>query len=259
MMLRTTHLFIVALMLLSPNAIAQPSDTELVEMLKTIDDRQKNSGDYKALIYMEQTERGKETLGYQMVAYRRDQEDKLMLLFLKPKPEAGKGYLRLDRNLFMYDPTTGKWERRTERERIGGTNSRRSDFDDSQLATDYVPRYEASDKLGKMSTHVLELTARPDADVASPKLKLWIDQKTGNILKQEEFALSGRLLRTAYYPKWHKLHSPSKGADIYFPKKILIFDEIEKGTKTEIRFDKVDLSSLPPNMFTKAWLESKSR
>ena len=25
-------------------------------------------------------------------------------------PQAGKGYLRLDRNLFMYDPTTGKWE-----------------------------------------------------------------------------------------------------------------------------------------------------
>lgn len=253
-------LFAALLLFVSPPpASAALDEAAMVDLLKTIDDRQKNSGDYKSLIYMEQSERGKETLGYQMVAYRRDEEDKLMLLFLKPKPEAGKGYLRLDKNLFMYDPTTGKWERRTERERIGGTNSRRSDFDDSQLASDYTPTYDSEAKLGKMKTHVLTLQARQGADVASPKLKLWIDQATGNMLKQEEYALSGRLLRTAYYPKWRKLFSPSKGADIYFPKKILIFDEIEKGTKTEIRLDKVDLSKLPANMFTKAWLESKSR
>ena len=72
-MLRATHLLLTALLLLSPSAVAQPSSADtMVEMLTTIDDRQKNSGDYKALIYMEQTERGKETLGYQMVAYRRD-------------------------------------------------------------------------------------------------------------------------------------------------------------------------------------------
>jgi outer membrane lipoprotein-sorting protein len=256
---RATPLLLAVALLLSSSALAQPSLDDMIGMLTTIDDRQKNSGDYKALIYMEQSERGKDTLGYQMVTYRRDAEDKLMLLFLKPKPEAGKGYLRLNKNLFMYDPTTGKWERRTERERIGGTNSRRSDFDDSQLATHYVPSYDSAGSLGKLKTDILKLTARPDADVSSPKLKLWIDQKTGNLLKQEEYALSGRLLRTAYYPKWHKLHSPSKGTDIYFPKKILIFDEIEKGTKTEIRIDKVDLSTLPTNMFTKAWLEGKSR
>jgi len=258
-MLRTLALALLFSLLAPASASAALSTDEMLSMLQALDERQKNSGDYKALIYMEQSERGKETLGYQMVAYRRDEEDKLMLLFLKPKPEAGKGYLRLDKNLFMYDPTTGKWERRTERERIGGTNSRRSDFDDSQLATQYRPSYEGADALGKRKTHVLVLDALPDADVASPKLKLWIDQESGNMLKQEEYALSGRLLRTAYYPKWRKLHSPSKGSDIYFPKKILIFDEIEKGTKTEIRMDKVDLSKLPANMFTKAWLESKSR
>ena len=66
-------------------------------------------------------------------------------------------------------------------------------------------------------------------------------------------------MRTSYYPKWEKLHSPSKGADVYFPKEIRIFDEVEKGNQTLIVMQKVDLSALEANMFTKAWLESKSR
>lgn len=247
-------------LLCAPAALAAPpTEAEMVQMLSTIDDRQKNNGDYKALVYLEQKERGKDDLLYQVVAYRRDQEDKLMLLFLKPKSEAGKGYLRLDKNLFMYDPTTGKWERRTERERIGGTNSRRQDFDDSRLAEEYKPSYVEVGKLGAMTAHVLSLEARADADVAYPRLKLWIDQKTGNLLKQEEYALSGRLMRTSYYPKWSKLFSASKGTDVYFPKRILIIDEVEKGTQTSIVIQKVDLSKLPTNIFTKAWLESKSR
>ena len=260
MRIAISTLTLLVTLLLAPAALsAPPTDAEMLQMLDTIDERQKNNGDYKALVYLEQKEREKDDLLYQMVAYRRDLEDKLMLLFLKPKSEAGKGYLRLDKNLFMYDPTTGKWERRTERERIGGTSSQRRDFDDSSLAEEYVPSYVEAGKLGKLSAHVLDLKARPEADVAYPRLKVWVDQKTGNMLKQEEYALSGRLMRTSYYPKWKKLYSESKGTDVYFPKRILIIDEVEKGTQTSIVIQKVDLSPLPTNIFTKAWLESKSR
>ena len=47
-------------------------------------------------------------------------------------------------------------------------------------------------------------------DVAYPVVKLWVDKATGNVLKRQEFALSGRLMRTLYYPKWKKLFSESK-------------------------------------------------
>ena len=72
-----------------------------------IDNRQRNSGDYAAVTYIEQKEAGKTDLVYEAVIYRRDEEDKLMILFTKPSAEAGKGYLRLDRNLFIYDPSVG--------------------------------------------------------------------------------------------------------------------------------------------------------
>lgn len=254
---------IACVAILAPAASAASAEVvdqaAMVKMLDTIDDRQRNSGDYKSLAYIETKEKGKDDLLYEAVVYRRDEDDKLMILFLKPKTEAGKGYLRIDDNLFMYDPTTGKWERRTERERIGGTNSRRSDFDESRLAEEYTPAYKGSAKLGKRSAHHLELTANKGADVAYPRLQLWIDQDTGNVLKRQEFALSGRLMRTSYYPKWARLFSESKGAEVYFPKRILIYDEIEKGNQTTVVLRKVDLSALAANMFTKAWLESKSR
>ncbi len=240
-------------------AHAALSQDEMVAALKVLDDRQQNSGDYKSLVLIEQKEKGKTDLLYEAVVYRRDEDDKLMILFRKPKSEAGKGYLRLDKSLFMYDPTTGKWERRTERERIGGTSSQRADFDESRLAIEYTPEWVGESKLGAMTADHLKLKAKPGADVAFPVMEIWIDKATGNMLKAQEFALSGRLMRTAFYPKWSKMFSRSKGTDIYFPKEIHIFDEVEKGNQTTVVIQEVDLSSLEPNMFTKAWLESKSR
>jgi outer membrane lipoprotein-sorting protein len=235
------------------------TSAEMVEILETIDDRQSNSGDYKALAYIEQKERDKDDLLYEAVIYRRDDDDKLMILFTRPKAEAGKGYLRLDKNLFFYDPTVGKWERRTERERIGGTNSQRSDFDESRLAEEYEPAYVGSEKLGKFAVHHMKLSAKPKADVAYPVMHLWVDQSSLNILKAQEMALSGKLMRTTYYPKWRTLFSEDKGKEIYFPREIRIYDEVEKGNSTLVVLRKVDLRPLQTNIFTKAWLESKSR
>jgi len=116
-------------------ALAQaPSKQEMVDILKVVDDRQRNSGDWRSLFYMEQKEKDKVDTVYEGLFFRRSADQKFMIVFTKPKAQQGQGYLRLDKNLWFYDPTIGKWERRTERERIAGTNSRRSDFDESRLA-----------------------------------------------------------------------------------------------------------------------------
>jgi hypothetical protein len=229
------------------------------KVLEVIDDRQRNGGDYKALVYLEQKEKDKADTVREALVYRRDADDKLMILFTKPKGEAGKGYLRMEKNLWSYDPTTGKWERRTERERIAGTDSRRADFDESRLAEEFNPSYVGQESLGKFKVHVMELKAKPDVDVAYPVVKLWVDTETSNVLKRQEFALSGRLMRTAYYPKWQKLFSESKGAEVWYPQEIRIYDEVEKANSTVVLIKSVDLRSLEANIFTKAWLESKSR
>ena len=243
--------------------VARPSfaltQEQVDEMLRELDERQQNSGDYKALAFIEQKERGKNDLAYQAVVYRRDDDEKFMLLFLKPKSEAGKGYLRLDRNMFLFDPSVGKWERRTERERIMGTDSRRQDFDRLRLAEEYTARLVAEEKLGRFAVYHLALTAREGVDVAYPKLEMWVDKVTGNLLKRQDLAVSGRLMRTTYYPKWRKVFSESKGGSVYYPEEMRIFDEVEKGNRTTVVITRVDLNTLSANIFTKAWLESKSR
>jgi outer membrane lipoprotein-sorting protein len=232
---------------------------ELTALLREIDDRQQNSGDFKSLAYIQTKEKNRDDMVLEGVVYRRDADDKMMILILKPKAERGKGYLRVDKNLWMYDPSVGRWERRTERERIAGTDSRRADFDESRLAEDYTAEYLGEEKLGKFAVHHIKLNEKKGADVAYPILEIWVDKESRNVLKQQEFAASGKLMRTAYMPKWNTVFSESKGKNIWHPAEIRIYDEVEKDNSTIVLIKAVDLRPLPANIFTKAWLESQSR
>ena len=228
-------------------------------IVRELDNRQRNSGDYTSRVFLDQKERNSPPKAFEAQVFRRDEDDKWMILFLKPKAEAGKGYLRIDKNLFLYEPALGKWERQTERASIAGTSSRRDDFDESRLADEYVALFVAEENLGKFKVHRMKLTAKAGVDVASPILELWVDKDSGNLLKRQDFALSGKLLRSTFYPSWDKLFSASKKSDVYVPREIRVFDEVEKGNSTTILIRDVKLEKLDANIFTKAWLESKSR
>jgi outer membrane lipoprotein-sorting protein len=249
----------LAAAVLLPRAALALGKPELVEILKAVDERQRNQGDWRSLVYMEQKEKDKVDVAHEALVFRRSQDQKFMILFTKPKASQGQGYLRIDKNLWFYDPSVGKWERRTERERIGGTNSRRSDFDESRLAEEYEPEDNGEAKLGAYTARVMTLKGRPDIDLAFPVIKLWVDKETKNVLKRQEFALSGRLLRTSYYPKWKKAYSESKKMDVWYPEEMRFYDEVEKANSTLILIKSVDMKPLEANLFTKAWLESKSR
>ena len=245
--------------LLTPRVAAALGKAELVDLLKVVDERQRNQGDWRNLVYIEQKEKDKVDVAYEALVFRRSQDQRFIILFTKPKASQGQGYLRIDKNLWFYDPSVGKWERRTERERIGGTNSRRSDFDESRLAEEYDPEDNGEVKLGTYTAQVMTLKGKPNIDLAFPMIKLWVDKETKNVLKRQEFALSGRLLRTSYYPRWKKTYSESKKTDVYYPEEMRFYDEVEKANSTLILVKSVDMRPLEQNLFTKAWLESKSR
>jgi len=249
------------LLILAPQFLfsAQLNREKMVDILAGIDQRVKNNGDYKALTYMLQRKKDEPDVVFQLIVFRRDIDQKLMILFTEPKSEVGKGYLRVDKNLWYYDPSVGKWDRRTDREHIGGTDSNRQDFDQSDLAGEYDPEYVDEEQLGNFKVWHLKLTGKPGQDLAYPIVELWVDEATGNDLKRQDFALSGKLLRTSYSPKWEKLYSDTKKAYLWYRKEIYIYDEIEKGNSTVIEIKSIDLSALPENIFTKAWFETQSR
>ena len=141
----TGWLFAILTLLPVTPAQALMDHEQLMQLLRVLDDRQQNNGDYRALIYLEQKEKDKTDVVREGIVYRRSADQRLMILFSKPKSEQGKGYLRVDKNLWSYDPNVGKWERRTERERIAGTDSRRADFDESRLTEEYDPSDDGDD------------------------------------------------------------------------------------------------------------------
>ena len=182
-----------------------------------------------------------------------------MILFTKPKASQGQGYLRLDKNLWFYDPSVGKWERRTERERIGGTNSRRSDFDESRLAIEYDPTFVAEEKLGAYTAHGDE----PEGQ-AGHRSGLPGDQAVGRQGQQEHpqapgVRAVGQAAAHLVLPQVEEGLQRIKKADVWYPQEIRFFDEVEKANQTLILIKTVDLKPLEANLFTKAWLESKSR
>jgi hypothetical protein len=231
---------------------------ELDSLVALIDDRQRSTGDYEAQIFMHESD-SKTDKAFEATVFRRDEDQKWMILFSKPKSEAGRGYLRIEKNLFMYEPSLGKWERKTERASIVGTGSQRSDFDGTKLKEEFLAVHVGEEKLGKYAVHHLKMTAKDKVEVGYPVQELWVDTASKNILKRQDRANSGKLMRTIYYPSWDKRYSKSKKGEVYVPKEIRIFDEVEKANKTIVEIKEVRFDSLPANIFTKAWIESKSK
>lgn len=254
-----THI-IILLSIFTPEKIAQANlePGEVQKLLKTIDERQKAPGDYRAVAIIDQHRGDSEHSIFQSQIYRRDVDERFLILFTKPRTEAGKGYLRIDQNLFMYDPTVGRWERRTERERIMGTDTRRSDLDEWNLSHQYHGKFVGYENLGKFKVQRLKLSAQKGKVVPYPQVEIWVDMNSLNVLKRQDFALSGRLLRTSYYPVWKEVKT-ADGKTVAYPAEMRIFDEVEKGHRSTVIIAALDLQDLDPNIFTKAWLESRSR
>ncbi|MCX5729780.1 MAG: outer membrane lipoprotein-sorting protein, partial [Deltaproteobacteria bacterium] len=76
----------LALAFLAIPSTARPlGQEETDKVIRTIDERERNSGDWKALVYMEAKEKDKTDVVYELMVYRRDKEQKLLFLFLEPK------------------------------------------------------------------------------------------------------------------------------------------------------------------------------
>ena len=121
-----------------------------------------------------------------------------------------------------------------------------------------MSEYVGAEQLQKYPVHRLKLTAKAGAATPVPVVHLWIDRERRLLLKQQDATGAGKLLRTIYFPKWKTVQG-EQGRRMSVPEEVIIYDEIEKGTRTLLANRAVDLAPLAPNIFTKAWLESRSR
>ncbi|MBT3272896.1 MAG: outer membrane lipoprotein-sorting protein [Spirochaetales bacterium] len=191
---------------------------------------------------------GEEKSVTQARMFRRDDQDQFVLLILQPQVQRGQGYLKADDNVWFYDPESRKFEKSTMRDNVQDSDAQNSDFSNNSLAEDYDVVRWSEETLGKFPVYVLELKAKHN-DVSYDKIKIWVRTDISIVLKEEDFSVSNRLMRTAIYPRYTIVDGR------YLPASALIVDQLNDGERTQFSMKEATTAKIPDYVFTKAYLE----
>ena len=223
------------------------------ELLRAIDhSRRFDTTDFSATFTVVSEKPGEDSSVFKVRMFRRDAGDKFVLVYLEPNVQRGQGYLQMEDNLWFYDPESRKFSHSSLRESLEDSEARNSDLTQSSLAEDYLVEAGTEGRLGRYDVHVLELRARHD-EVTFPQVKLWVRRDNNLILKVQNFSLSGRLVRSDYFPKYVRVE------DRLLPAQMLLVDELKEGERTQMTMADTSLARLPDSVFTKSYLERVNR
>lgn len=225
------------------------AETDYNSILKSLDDLQDFKGVDLSMVWTIVSQKpGEDKSVTKIQIFRRDSEDNALYLFLKPEVDKGQGFLMSGDNAWMYDPGSRKFSHFSLKENIGDSDAKNNDVRASSYVDDYNIVATEDGKLGKISTHIITLEASNN-EVTTPKLKIWVRKDKNLILKQEEYSLSDRLVRTIIIPKWTTVGGK------YISTQTLIKDELKEGEKTQLSASNISNARIPDDVFTKAYLE----
>ncbi len=231
----------------------------VAELLKAVESRTTMTTDAKAHASVTQQKGRQGTKELEMTYYRRDKGDAFLIVLTAPENEKGNGYLRDGDNFWMYRRNTRTFQHINRDESISGTDAQADDFEKRKLTELYVPATDANGKeivsaemLGQIPVWRFELKAKV-SDVSYPKKTYWVRQDNQLVLKEQNYALSGTLMQTAYYLKYTTIDSH------YLPVEMVFVDEFEKGNKTMVKLSGISTEKLGDDVFTKAYLENQSK
>ncbi len=245
-----TLLALMGLFFVLPTASAQELDFE--EVLQTIDMQSNFQGDFSATFTLESTDpkEGNET--NQVRFFRRDGEDKFLLLILKPETQLGQGYLNIADGLWFYDPESRQFTYTSLSESFEGSDANNDDFGASSLAGDYDVVSSSEGTLGNFAVWILELEAAND-EVTYPFRTIWVTRDNNLLLKSEDYSLTRRLLRTSFFPSYAKV------GDSFIADRMIFVDALVENKTTSVTITEITTATIPDNVFTKAYVERVNR
>ena len=248
-----SRLVLAGALLLVPLLGWAADEVDYAALLRAIDQsRSFDTTDFSAVFTVVSEKPDEETSVFKAQMFRRDAQDKFVMVFLEPDVQRGQGYLQVDDNLWFYDPDSRKFSHSSVRESLQDSEARNSDLNQSSLAEDYTVEAASAGRLGRYDVHVLELSARHN-EVSFPHLKLWIRRDNDLVLKAQNFSLSGRLVRSDYFPKYVRVESR------FLPLQMLFVDELKEGERTQVTMANTSLARVPDSVFTKSYLERVNR
>ena len=250
---KTTSLALCALAALAAGRLSAQSP-DFKAMLAAVDaNGDFGTQDYSAVFTIVTQKPGEKDSVMQIRLFRRDEHDQVVWIILKPEAQKGQGFLKVDDNIWMYDPESGKFSHSTMKEQIQNSKAKSSDLKRGSFAEDYDIAATAEGELGKYPVHILTLKAKND-EVSYPTLKLYIRKDKPLMLKEEDYSLSGRLMRTVLLPP---KYIEVAGKTVY--SQMLIQDELNKGEKSQLTISDVSVATLPDATFSKAFLGQTAR
>lgn len=173
--------------------------------------------------------------------------------YLSPASEKGTKMLKLDKQLWIYSPSTDRTIQISGhmlRQSVMGSDLSYEDMmDDRKLSEVYDARVTGEAMIGDRRVYVLDLTARVP-DIAYFSQKIWVDVERFVPLKQELYAKSGKLL------KMMEMENVIQVQGRWFPGKIKYKDMLRQGEGTEFNITRISFDQqIPEYIFSKAALK----
>lgn len=191
---------------------------------------------------------GEERSVTQARLFRRDSSDQFVLLILLPEVQRGQGYLQIDDNVWFYDPEARRFERTSLQENVQDSDAQNADFNQLTYSSDYeVVGYERG-TLGRFDTWILDLEASSD-DATYASTRIWVSVDNPIVLKEENFSVNGRLMRTLFFPRYVSVGGR------FLPSQLLIVDNLNEGEQTQVTLADPSVAAIPDYVFTQAYLE----
>ncbi len=189
---------------------------------------------------------------YKMHSYGRGQEE-MAMEYLEPARDKGTKMLKKSDDLWMFMPSVEKTQKISGhmlRQGLMGSDMSYEDLMEwSKWREDYVPTVLGEEVLDGRKVYKLELKAK-DTTISYPRRLVWVDQANFVPSKQELYALSGMLLKTWTMTEVQTIEGRE------FPMRMVVADQLQKGSTTEIHFEKVTFTvALSDEIFSTRWLE----
>lgn len=237
-------------------AMAAPDGARI---LQAIEANETMKEDVQSRVDLSQSRTGQGVKVLAMEYFRRDKDKSFVIAMTAPESERGNGYLRQGDHFWMYRRNTRTFQHINRDESIGGSDAKGQDFESRPLTAMFAPSKDAkgrellsADTVGGVPCWKLETRAIV-SDVDYPRKTMWVRQDNLLLAKEQSFSSSGTLMQTGYYLKYQ----PIAGRQLAM--RMVFVDEIEKGNRSMVDLSDVKVGHVDPNIFTKAWLESKSR
>jgi outer membrane lipoprotein-sorting protein len=179
-------------------------------------------------------------------------EEKSFSEYLSPPREAGVKMLKLEDQLWTYYPSTDriiKIAGHLLRQSMMGSDLSYEDMmEDPELTRIYKAEVIAEETYEERPCWILKLTAR-ESEVAYQTRKVWVDRERYVPLREERFAKSGELLKTA------EIKKVSFDEGRWIPMHMVFNDVLKSGKGTEFIIDTIEFDAeIPDYIFSKAAL-----